>query len=151
LFADAERGLVLAACSPPPPKHPKKAATATPPSGKREAWLFGPGLAKKLSGELYETSTDREATSGARLVPLYPGSDASLLDLERRDVLPLPSGSRVVATRGALALVWRDADLYSYDAQTKSEQRLAHGVLKNPDLLQSGATVLLSPFVVVGA
>ena len=152
LFADAERGLVLASCAPPPPPPTKKSRHApTPPaSGKREVWLFGSGFAKNLQSELYETSTDREAVDGARLVPLYPGSDASLLDLERREVLPLPAGSRVIATSGALALIWRDADLYRYDAASKTELRLAHGVLKNPDLLQAGSSVLLSPFVIVG-
>ena len=149
LFADAERGLVLAACAPPPPKNPRKGAAAAP-TGKREVWLFGPGYAKNLQSELYETSTDREAAIGSRLVPLYPGSEASLVDLEQRVVLPLPSGSRVVTTSGPLALIWRGSDLYRYDANSKSEQHLAHGILKNPDLLQAGSSVLLSPFVVVG-
>jgi hypothetical protein len=148
LFADAERGLVLAACTPPPPK--KTRGTQPAPSGKRDVWLFGPGLAKDLHSELYETSTDREAVVGARLVPLYPGSDANVVDLERRELLPLPAGSRVVTTRGALALIWRDSELLRYDAQAKTEQRLAHGVLKSPELLQSGASVLLSPFVIIG-
>jgi hypothetical protein len=150
LFADAERELVVASCAPPPPKK-RRGAPPPAPSGKREVWLFGPGLAKNLQIELYETSTDREALSGARLVPLYPGSEAALLDLERRELLPLTSGSRVVATNGAVAVIWRNSDLYRYDAQSKTEQRLAHGVKKNPDLLQTGPTILLSPFVIVGA
>jgi len=150
LFADAERELVVASCAPPPPKK-RRGLPLPAPTGKREVWLFGPGLAKNLQIELYETSTDREALTGVRLVPLYPGSEAALLDLERRELLPLQSGSRVVATSGGLAVIWRDSDLYRYDAQTKTEQRLAHGVQKNPDLLQTGATILLSPFVIVGA
>jgi hypothetical protein len=150
LFADADRGLVLATCAPPPPAKRPSRAPAPAASGKREVWLFGSSLAKNLQSELYETSTDRDAVEGVRLVPLYPGSDASLLDLERREVLPLPAGSRVIATSGALALIWREADVYRYDAATKTEQRLAHGVLKNPDLLQAGSSVLLSPFVIVG-
>ena len=149
LFADAERGLVVATCAPPPPKK-RPHATTPPPSGKREVWLFASGYAKNLQRELYETSTDREAVIGARLVAIYPGSESSLLDLERRELLPLAAGSRVVATNGALALIWRDSDLYRYDAISKTEQRLAHGVSKNPDLLQAGNTVLLSPFVIVG-
>jgi hypothetical protein len=148
LFADAERELVLAACT-PPPLPTKKGKPAPPPSGKRQVWLFGAGFAKDLQSELYETTTDREAVVGTRLVPLYPGSAAGLVDLERRELLPLAPGSRVVTTRGALALIWRDSDLYRYDAQTKAEERLAHGVLKNPDLLQTAGAVLLSPFVVV--
>ena len=149
LFADAERGLIAATCAPPPPKKNPR-GTTPPPSGKRQVWLFASGYAKNLQSELYETSTDREAVVGARLLPLYPGSEASLLDLERRELLPLATGSRVVATNGTLALIWRDSDLYRYDAVSKTEQRLAHGVLKNPDLLQAGSTVLLSPFVIVG-
>lgn len=148
LFADAERELVLAACTPPPPPL-KKGKPPPPPTGKRQVWLFGAGFAKDLQSELYETSTDRAGVVAARLVPLYPGSSAGVVDLERRELLPLPAGSRVITTRGALALVWRDADLYRYDAQTKAEERLAHGVLKNPDLLLAASTVLLSPFVIV--
>jgi hypothetical protein len=148
LFADAERGLLLATCAPPPP--PRKGRTVVPPSGKRDVWLFASGYAKNLQSELYETSTDREAVIGTRLVPLYPGSDSSLLDLERRELLPLPTGSRVVATYGAQALIWRGSELYRYDAVAKQEQLLARGVLKNPDLLQAGSTVLLSPFVIIG-
>lgn len=150
LFADAERELVLAACTPPPPPL-KKGKPAPPPSGKRQVWLFGAGFAKDLQSELYETSTDRKATLGSRLVPLYAGSNAGLVNLERRELLPLAPGSRVVTTRGSFALVWRESDLYRYDAQTKSEQRLAHGVAKNPDLLQTGTAAFLSPFVIVDA
>lgn len=138
LFADAERGLALVACA-----LPKKA-------GKRAVWLFGAGYAKDLQSELYETSVDREAVTGVRLVPLYPGSEAALVDLERRELLPLPTGSRVLAVSGELALVWRGSDLFRYDARSKVETRVAQGVLKNPDLLQAGsAAVLLSPFVIV--
>jgi hypothetical protein len=150
MFADAERGLVVGTCAPPPPPRRRRGVPAPPTSSKREVWLFGSGFAKNLQSGLYETSTDREATIGVRLLPLYAGSDASLLDLERRELLPLAPGSRVVTTNAALALIWRESDLYRYDAVTKTEQRLAHGVLKNPDLLQAGSTVLLSPFVVVG-
>ena len=149
LFADAERELVLAACAPPPPKKLKGHAPP-PPTFKREVWLFGAGYAKSLERELYETTIDREAVTGTRLVPLYPGSEAGLVDLERRELLPLPAGSRVLASSGAAAVIWRESDLYRYDAQTRSEERLAHGVLKNPDLLRSGGSILLSPFVIVG-
>jgi hypothetical protein len=153
LFADAERGLALVACAPPPPPAPPKrgrAAASVPASGKRDVWLFGSGYAKNLKSELYETSTDRDAVVGARLVALYPGSEASILDLERRELLPLPAGSRVVASNGSQALLWRGNDLHRYDALTKQELRVAHGVLKNPDLLQAGSSVLLSPFVILG-
>jgi hypothetical protein len=139
LFADADREQALVTCT-----MPKK-------TGKRAVWLFGAGLAKDLRSELYETTTDRDAVSGARLVPLYPGSDASLVDLERREVLPLPAGSRVVQTSQARALLWRNSELFSYDAQTKREERLAQGVSKTPDLLQSGDATLLTPYVIVGA
>jgi hypothetical protein len=139
LFADAERGLLLVACA-----LPKKTV-------KREVWLLGSGFAKNLHSELYETGTDREAVVGTRLVPLYPGSDAALVDLERRELLPLAQGSRVLAAVGDAALVWRGSELFRYDARTKQEQRLAKGVLKNPDLLQAGTVVLLSPFVIANA
>lgn len=139
LFADASREQALVTCV--LPKKP----------GKREVWLFAGGYSKNLHSELYETSTDREAVTGARLVPLYPGSEASLVDLERREVLPLPAGSRVVQASGSAALVWRDNDLFSYDAEQRKEQRLAQGVAKNPQLLLTGSAALLSPFVVLEA
>ncbi|RYZ10207.1 MAG: hypothetical protein EOO73_01125 [Myxococcales bacterium] len=150
LFTDAERQLVLAACAPPPPKR-VKGKPLPPPTGKREVWLFGPGLALDLHRELYETAVDRGAELGARLVPLYPGSEANLVDLERRELLPLPAGSRVLATQGPFALIWRDSDLYRYDAQAKREERLVHGVWKTPELLRAGGAVLLSPFLVTSA
>jgi len=148
LFADAARELVLTACAPPPPKK-ERGRPLPAPSGKRDVWLFGAGYAKNLNSELYETAIDRDATLGTRLVPLYPGSEAALLDLDRRELLPLPTGSRVLATSRAFAVIWRSSDLFRYDAETKSESSLARGVHKNPDFLQSGATILLSPFVIV--
>jgi hypothetical protein len=149
LFADSERGLVLAACAPPPPK-PVKGRPPPLPTGKRQVWLFGPGVSLDLQRELYETSGDRAASVGARLVPLYPGSESCLLDLERRELLPLAPGSRVLSTQGAHALLWRDRDLYRYDALSQREERVARGVLGTPELLRAGPTVLLSPFLVVG-
>lgn len=139
LFADAARQLALVTCT--LPKKP----------GKREVWLFGPGYSKNLRVELYETSTDRQAQSSVRLVPLYPGSESALVDLERRELLPLPAGSRVVAVAGEHALLWRGTELTSYDARTKAERPVARGVTRNPDLLQTGPALLLTPFVVVGA
>jgi hypothetical protein len=150
LFADAERELVVAACAPLPPKK-LRGKPLPAPSGKREVWLLGAGYAKNLQSELYETSIDRDAVVGARLVALYPGSEAGLLDLDRRELLPLATGSRVLATNGPLAVVWQGSDLFRYDATAKSQERLAHGVLKNPDFFRSGSSILLSPFVIVGA
>jgi hypothetical protein len=139
LFADAAREQALVTCA--LPKKP----------GKREVWLFASGYANNLQSELYETSTDREAVLGARLVPLYPGSEARLVDLERREVLALPTGSRVVSTSGAAALLWRGNELFRYDADQQKEQRLAQGVAKNPDVLRAGSAALVSPFVVLDA
>jgi hypothetical protein len=139
LFADAAREQALVTCA--LPKKP----------GKREVWLFASGYAKDLHSELYETSTDREAVLGARLVPLYPGSDARLVDLERREVLALPAGSRVIQTSGHTALLWRGNELFSYDAEHQKEQRLAQGIARTPDLLRAGSAALLTPFVVLDA
>lgn len=153
LFADAQRGLVLASCVPPPPKTPPKSGKrreAPPATGKRNVWLFGVGFAKDLQRELYETTTDREAVTGVRLVPVYAGAEAALLDLDKRELLPLAAGSRVLAQSGSLALIWRNNELLGYDAEQRRESRLAQGVDRNPDLLQAGGTVLLSPFLVLG-
>ena len=138
LFADAERELSLVTCV--MPKKP----------GKREVWLFGPGVAKNLRAELYETTTDREAVTGTRLAALYPGSESRLMDLQTRELLPLPTGSRVVQVEGGRAVIWRGQELYVYDAETRQEERLAEGVAKNPDLMRVGSALLLTPFVLTG-
>ena len=139
LLPDAVREQALVTCA--LPKKP----------GKREVWLFASGYAKNLQSELYETSTDREAVLADRLVPLYPGSEARLVDLERREVRALPTGSRVISTSGNAALLWRGNELFSYDADQDEEQRLAQGVAKNPDVLRAGSAALVSPFVVLDA
>ncbi len=138
LLADEARKLALVACD--LPKKP----------GKREVWLFGPNFAKQLGAELQETELDHEGGSDARLAPIYPGAESALVDLQKRELVALPAGSRVLASEGNTAVIWRGDDLLLFTVDTKTEQLLARGVAKNPDLLLTGSTLLLSPFIVVG-
>ena len=94
LFADPARGLVLVAC---PGKNPQKAAVE----------LVGIGYRLELGVEVQPTAIDAWPGRATRLVPLYPGADALLVDLERRATVRLESGDQVLTTNGGRALVRR--------------------------------------------
>jgi hypothetical protein len=94
LFADPARGLLLVAC---PGKNPQKAAVE----------LVGAGYRLELGVEVQPTSIDAWPARATRLVPLYPGLDALLVDLERRATVRLEPGDQVLATNGGRALVRR--------------------------------------------
>lgn len=136
LFAEEARQLLLVAC-----ELPKK-------PGKREVWLTGPTLAKNLKVEVAATEVDRQPVRNARLVPLYPGAESTLLDLDTRELIPLEAGTRVLAVDGADALLWRGDEIWTISADTKRKQRLASGVVAVPSFLASDHYVLLSPFLV---
>ena len=86
--------------------------------------------------EVQPTSIDAWPGSPTRLVPLYPGADALLFDLERRATVRLEAGDQVLATGGARALVRRRGAILLFDVDKNSTKTL---VPKLPPL----------PFVVV--
>ena len=132
LFADADRELLLIACT--GGKNPQRAAVE----------LVGPGSRLELGVELQPTAIDRWPERAARLHPLYPGSEALLVDLELRTKHPLAPGDQVLLTEGARALVRRGRKLLFFDADSRSEIALSGDVPRLPNVL------VASPLAMVG-
>lgn len=133
LFADAARELLLIACT--GGKNPQRAAVE----------LVGPGSRIELGVELQPTAIDRWPERAARLHPLYPGSDALLVDLELRTKHPLAPGDQVLLTEGARALVRRGRRLLFFDADARREIPIAGELPRLPNVL------VTSPIVMIGA
>ena len=133
LHADPDHDTLLVACT--GGKNPQKAAVELlTPSSRLELGVF-----------VQPSFFDRSPEAPARLVPLYPGSEALLVDLERRLALPLTTGDRVIATSGARALVRRSDRLRLIDGNTGLEKAL-------PDTIERLAEVVIDgPRVAVGS
>ncbi|HEV8247378.1 MAG TPA: hypothetical protein VGP93_16480, partial [Polyangiaceae bacterium] len=136
LYADARRKLLLVGC-------PGKNSP-----GRADVELVGPAFQKLLKVAIQPTELDALASSGSRLVPLYPGADAWLVDLESREMQALQPGDLVIATREALALVRRGQSLVIYDAVSKTTRDLGVTVARLPTVLVQGAMAFVSPALV---
>ncbi len=134
IHADPLRGLVLAACG---------SAEGRPP-------LTLLSLAKNVSldQEVAPQSHDRWPGETPRLVAVYPGAGALLVDMDRRSTVPLSPGDGVVSTSGARALVRRGRSLHLFDAGTGRWQSLAGTTALHPYLVRSGPVAVVSPLVV---
>jgi hypothetical protein len=135
LFADPARGLLLLGC---PGKNPQKAAVE----------LVGPGYRLELGVELQPTSIDAWPAAPTRLVPLYPGVDALLVDLERRAVVRLESGDQVLTTSGARALVRRRGTIVLIDVDKGSTKTLVPRLPPLPVVLIQGTAAVVGTEVV---
>jgi hypothetical protein len=133
LLADAARELLLIACT--GGKNPQRAAVE----------LVGPGSRLELGVELQPTAVDRWPERATRLHPLYPGSEALLVDLELRTKHPLTPGDQVILTAGARALVRRGRKLLFFDADTRRETPLPGDLPRLPNVL------VTSPMAMIGA
>jgi hypothetical protein len=133
LHADVERNLLLVACA--GGKNPQKAAVE----------LVGAGRRQSLGLEVQPIALDRYPEPGTRLVPLYPGMDTVLVDLEKRRTVTLKPGDRVLATLGARAFVLRKDALAVLDADATSERTLIADTGRYP------RTLLELPVAVIGA
>jgi hypothetical protein len=91
LFGDATRKLALVACS---------EAEGRPPLE-----LVGAGVRVKLDADVAHLDSDHESSLGRRLVPVYPGANAALVDLRERKLQRLEAGDIIVAVDGDAALV----------------------------------------------
>jgi len=135
LHADAARKLLLIACT-------------AKSSVRAEVELVAAGFRKPLKVAVQATELDAEATSGERLVPVYPGSEAMLVDLETRDVHALEAGDLVLAARGSRALIRNRQALRIYDAASRSSQKLGVEAARISDVLLSGQFAFVSPALV---
>ncbi len=91
---------------------------------------------------------DTVVAAAPRLIPVYafPGPGTTLVDLERRQLIPLLPRDKVVATHGANVLVRRSEELFLGDA-TQPLARLGAVDLLSPVLRQS-PLVFMAPWVV---
>ncbi len=136
LYADAARKVVLLGC--PGKKSP----------GRADVELVAPGFQKLLKVAVQPTELDAQARTGLRLVPLYPGAETMLVDLETRDVHLLSAGDLVIATVDTKALVRRGGALVLYDAADKSTRDLGVSVARLPEVLVQGPFAFVSPALV---
>jgi hypothetical protein len=133
LHSDVERSSLLVACT--GGKNPQKAAVE----------LVGAGRRQSLGFELQPLALDRYPEPSVRLVPLYPGVDTVLVDLEKRRTLTLKPGDRVLATLGARAFLLRKPALVVFDVDSASERVLVADTGRYP------RTLVELPVAVVGS
>jgi hypothetical protein len=115
--------------------------------GKRDLYLSGPGFIKNLNISVAEAELDEWANASPRLVPLYPGADAAVLDMDQRELLFLHRGDVVLATKNGSALIRRGNTLVVYDATTRGEDIVPVVLEKTPDILVTGSVVFVSPVI----
>ena len=135
LHADPGRGLVLVACA--GGKNPIKAPVE----------LLGAGYRFELGVEVQPTAVDRWPEGPVRLVPVYPGSDALLVDLERRAARRLAPGDQAILTSGPRALIRRGRRLVFVDVQAGTEQALALDAPKLAAIVSAPPLVAVGPLV----
>lgn len=101
---DPERRLVVVACE--------------QKEGPPRLEVLGAAPPRQLALDLVATAqaVDHTGAEQPRLLPIYPGSEARLLDLETLTVHPLLPRDLVLLTHEALALVYRAGALFVYDA-----------------------------------
>lgn len=133
LHADARRTRLLVAC--------------TTPKGRPKLEIVGPGERVELGVDIASAPEDRGPGEPQRLVPVYPGTSAALVDLEQKKLVRLTDGDVVVATQAALALVRRGKRLLVIDADGK-ERDLALETDALPDTVTNGSLAIVAPFVV---
>lgn len=137
LFADPTRNLLLVSCTNDKVR-PKRVGVE----------LVGPGFRQELGVVVQSMALDRWPETPSRLVPLYPGSDVLLVDLDARRTLPLRPGDRVLATSGATALVRRDKALVWVDVERGTETELFDGIAPFAGLVVEGSLVAVGSLVV---
>jgi hypothetical protein len=130
LFADPTRGLLLVAC---PGKNAQRAGVE----------LVGPGYRLELGVEVQPTSIDAWPDQPKRLVPVYPGSDALVVDLERRVTIRLEPGDQVIATSGPRALVRRQGTVVVLDVEKNTAKTLAAKLPPLPTVLIQGTLAVV--------
>jgi hypothetical protein len=135
LHADPTRGLLVVAC---PGKNPQRAAVE----------LVGVGYRLELGVEIQPTSIDAWPDRPTRLLPLYPGSEALLVDLDRKATFRLEPGDQVVATSGTRALVRRRGTVVLVDAEKNTTKTLVPKLPPLPFVLVQGSLAVVGSDVV---
>lgn len=134
LHADPARNLLLVACA---------AVTGRPPLE-----LVGPGFRKPLDLDVSFLGHDMPPRASERLVPIYPGAETALVDLERGSVVKLRTGDAIVATSGANALVRRGDRLVIADVDSSIEMLLPGKTAPLAVALATERMAVVAPLVV---
>jgi len=133
IHADAGRGAAIVTCL------DKK--------GHSEARLVTQGGTKPLGFALSAAAGDRWIEDAPRLVPLQPGNDAVLVDLERGTTEMLTSGDRILTTAGTRALVLRGKTLVLHELGG-AERALPGEVTPLAHVVHAGPVWYVPPFVI---
>lgn len=136
LHADAARGLLLVGC------------VAAKSKFRFDLRLVGPGFDKALGYDVAQTELDRPAENSPRVVPLYPGADTVLLDMDKRSVVRQEPGDQVLATFADRALIRRKKRLFYVGLEPASSTDLGVELAKNPDIVTQGTFAYASPWLV---
>jgi hypothetical protein len=134
LPADPARSLLLVACA--------------KTTGRAPVRLVGPGYTNDLGFSVASPGVDHPSRTAPRLVDLYAGSQAVLVDMQRKEKVELRVGDDVVVTSGKWALVRRGSELLAHDTETGAEERIASPVDAVADIVTNGAVAVVTPFVV---
>jgi hypothetical protein len=137
VFADPSRNLLLVTCT-NDKLRPKRVGVE----------LVGPRYRQELGVVVQSMALDRWPDAPTRLVPLYPGAEVLLLDLDTRQSVPLASGDRVLATNGSFALVRRDKTLLWFDATSGSETVLTSVIPPFAGLVLESGVVAVGSLVI---
>jgi hypothetical protein len=133
LFADAAREAIVFTCD------NKK--------GHADVRLVSRGVEKSLGLELSVPAGDHFGLPASRLLPLYPGPDTVLVDVDGGEIVRLSPGDRVIAGSGDNVLVLRGRSVVLH-SRGAAEQTLSQDVDPLAHVVKSGALVAISPVIV---
>lgn len=134
MHVDSGRELALVACSAVGVRVP--------------VWLVGPTFRRELPIQVLASRVDYVSGKPQRLVPLYPGADAVLVDMERRELVILQQGDGVLGVLGALALVRRGTSLLLLDTEDGTTKELAADLPDFGQILEESPFVYAEPYLV---
>jgi hypothetical protein len=137
LFADPERGLLLVTCTNDKVR-PKRVGVE----------LVGVRYRQDLGVVVQSLALDRWPDVPVRLVPLYPGSEVLLVDLDTRKTVPLTPGDRVLATSAEFALVRREKALVWFDTERGTDVLLSSAIPPFAGLVVQGSVVAVGSLVI---
>ncbi|MBN2195058.1 MAG: hypothetical protein JW751_19735 [Polyangiaceae bacterium] len=138
IHADVSREVALFACE----------RADGPDQGKSEVELWGKGTRRRLGIFVTPQATDTWPGPPSRLVPLYPGREAVLVDLERNRTHSLLAGDHVLAVAEGRAVVQREDMLVLVDVDGDTTTTLATIPDRFPDVLRRPPVAVVGSLVV---